>query len=154
MPKILYEFPTHEVVVDVITPLLPPPPLKTKAVKTKNLKLLTLEMLRNPANTREFVQGQQKQSKNAFLAKIAKAGKRYETLQIPVNSSKGTKTGLLKNQGKTDFKKNVPTAKCIANNSTLGCFDRKKTKKKKENPDWQLEEEKQVSNKFCKDEIL
>ena len=74
MPKILYEFPTHEVVVDVITPPPPPPPsplppLKTKAVKTKNLKLLTLEMLRNPANTSEFVQGH----KNRVLKKSRKS---------------------------------------------------------------------------------
>ena len=83
MPNILYELPMPEVVVDVIIPPLTPPS-KTKAVKTVIFR-------KNP--------------KTLFLAKIAQAGKSYETLQMPVNSSKGTKTELLTNQGKAYFQK-------------------------------------------------
>ena len=73
-----------EVVMNVIIPPPNPPPLKKQVVKTVNFP-------KNP--------------KTRFWKKIAQAGKSYETLQIPVNVSKGTKTELSKNQGKADFQK-------------------------------------------------
>ena len=118
-----------EVVMNVIIPPNPTPPLQKKQV------VKTVNFLPNP--------------KTRFWGKIAQAGKSYETLQIPVNLSKGKKAEPSKNKGKTDFQKTyqrpnvlqIPVLQAAAT-----------TKKQKDT--WQLEEEKRVNNRLSKEEML
>ena len=120
VPKILYELPMPEVIMDERTP--PPHPHRKNGLSKRrnSLKIKrrvfgqnssSWKKLRNPANTSEFVQGH--------------------------------KNRALKKAKKSILSENVPTAKCTANTSTLGCFEH-----------WQLEEEKQANNRFCKEEML
>ena len=121
--KIHYELPMPQVVVDVIIPPLTPP--KTKAVKT--VKFLEIQTRDDGA----------------------------KSLRNPANTSdfvQGHKNRALQQSRKSRLSENVPTAKCTANTSTLGCFDHKNAKK---DEDWQPEEEKKhitdyVQRKCCK----
>ena len=116
-----------EVVVDVIIP--PLTPLKTKAVKTVTFQKI-----------QKRVSGKNRSS--------------WKKLRNPANTSdfvQGHKNRALKQSRKSRLSENVPTAKCTANTSTLGCFDHKNAKK---DEDWQAEEEKQTHNRLCKEEML
>ena len=87
------------------------------------------------------------------IQKIAQAGKSYETLHIPVNLSKGTKTELSKNQGKADFQQTYKRPNVLQIPVLQAAATTKKQNNTK-NPDWQPEKENRVNNRLSKEEML